>query len=74
MFLLPFSFLKHLPGKDSATATRKGVGMLLPEHVPHSATGNDFQAATTLPHSKGDLCDDGDKSDQPRLEVGGCFD
>lgn len=32
----------HLPGKDSATATWERVGVLLPEHMSHTATWNDL--------------------------------
>lgn len=46
----------HSPGEDGAAAPREGVGVLLPEHVPHAAAGDDFQAAAALPHAEGDLC------------------
>lgn len=41
-----------LPGKDSATATGECVGVLLPEHVTHTAARDDLQAAAALPHSE----------------------
>lgn len=41
-----------LPGKHSPTAPGEGVWVLLSEDVANSATGDDLQTATTLPHTK----------------------
>lgn len=37
-------------------ALRENVRVLLPEHVTHSAAGEDLQTAAALPHAEGDLC------------------
>lgn len=51
-----FEWLYYWPSKDIATTPRECVGVLLPEHMAHSTTGDDLQWTVTLPHAEGYLC------------------
>jgi len=45
----------RVPGEDVATSSGEGVRMPFAEDVTHPAAGDDFQAATALPHAERDL-------------------